>query len=189
MLFNGHGVGMSSLRNLASEHAECHHKTGFPLAEFGRAGPKPRKPPAPNPQQDSPDLTHELPKEVVAHHPGALRNSNRGSGAVCDVWHSFRSLYSLAHLWDFGKSKRKAEKRGVAELLFVVAHKRRLLQKQIWTPQVAVLLCNRGTSGGCRVDLQVRGSSVPQPYQHTLNSLYVRCPLFMCGASPYKLQK
>ena len=32
--------------------------------------------------------------------------------------------------------------------------------------------------------LQVRGSGVPEPYQHTLKSLFVRCPLFRCGASP-----
>ena len=31
---------------------------------------------------------------------------------------------------------------------------------------------------------QVRGSSVPEPYQHTLKSLFVRCPLFRCGESP-----
>ena len=31
--------------------------------------------------------------------------------------------------------------------------------------------------------LQVRGSGVPEPYQHTLKSLFVRGPFFRCGAS------
>ena len=42
-------------------------------------------------------------------------------------------------------------------------------------------LSNLGTSEGCHVNLHVRGFRVPEPYQHTLKSLFVRCPLFRCG--------
>ena len=98
--------------------------------------------------------------------------------------HRHTRTHTHTHLWDFGKSKRKAEKRGEAGLLFVVSHMRRLLQKLSGHHKGGCPFSNLGTSWACSVDLQVRGSSVPEPYQHTLKSLFVRCPLFRCSASP-----
>ena len=37
-------------------------------------------------------------------------------------------MHTCTHVWDFGKSKRQAEKRGDAGLLFVISLKPRLLQ-------------------------------------------------------------